>query len=85
MSAQIRYTPKVLAANSTTTIAEAHGLGRFLCTAPGNITLTDGNGVAQLSAFPVTAGMSLDLQMLLQGNIWTITLAGGAAGTLLYW
>ena len=82
MRSQERYTPKPMAANSTYTLTK-QGIAGFLPTVNGTITVVDGDGTTVLNAYPVTAGVFARLPMYLQSNQGSITLAGGAAGTLL--
>lgn len=81
-----RYTPLVVAANSTNTIY-GNSIGGFLCSVSGTVTLVanpqDGKAaVTILSAFPVTAGIYYPLPFYLSSNGGTFTSAGGAAGVL---
>jgi hypothetical protein len=84
---QLRYTPRVLGVNSITNFPnqDIHGLGAFIATMPGAITIADHNGIVLLNNCPLVAGQRLELTMYTQGNDCTITLTGGAGGTLLYW
>jgi hypothetical protein len=81
---QIRYTPVVIAAGGTWKSDQIHGLGAFIPTVTGTITITDGNGNVVLNACPVTAGTRLELTMYTQGNTAVVALTS-AAGTLLYY
>lgn len=82
MSTQERYTPKPLAANSTSTFS-ADMIGGFLCSAAGTITITAADGTVLLNSFPVTAGASHPFSMFLPVRSVTVVLGGGAAGTLM--
>lgn len=79
------YNMHPMAANASyiLTNGRIHG---FLPTVTGTLTLTDGNGNVLINAVPVTAGIFLWIP-----GMWniqdvkrdaTLTLAGGAAGTL---
>lgn len=83
---QERYTPVVVAANSTVTIG-ATAVGGFLCTANGTITLVAAaaDGKAQttlINAMTVTAGTYYKLPFFLGKMGGTFTTAGGGAGVL---
>lgn len=82
---QIRYSAVVIGVSGTWTSDQIHGIGAFLPTATGTITIKDGNGNTVLNAFPVTVGTRVELTLYTQGNTAVVTLAGGAAGTLLYY
>lgn len=86
---QEKYRPQVMAANSTY-VSKSTGLGGFICTVSGSMTITSVAGpsgvtVPMLTAMPVTAGIYYPLVMLTPSNNngATVTLSGGAAGTLL--
>lgn len=76
-----RFTPVVIAANGTVS-GDWTQTGIFACVVTGTITIVNGNGTTILAAMPVTAGNVYDLKFYLQGRKGTVTLAGGAAGTL---
>lgn len=83
---QERYTPMVLGVNSTTVLSQGiQAIGGFLAVTAGTITVVNSRGVTVLNAFPVTAGSFVKLPIYLSDgqNGGTITLAGGAGGTLL--
>lgn len=83
MRVQESYTPQPMAANATFILAGPCVSG-FIAVAAGAITITDSKGKTILSALPVTAGSYVKLNIfwpdLLNG---TVTLSGGASGTLL--
>lgn len=85
MHVQERYTPKPVAANSTVTISGS-GVGGFLCTTSGTITLVrdDGQGATTtlVNAMAVTAGVYYPLPFYLGPTGGTFTTAGGAVGCL---
>jgi hypothetical protein len=56
----------------------------FIATAGGTITVTDADGTVLLNAFPITAAMGFVRIPLLTNTSagCTVTLGGGAAGTL---
>jgi len=64
------------------------GTGGFICVTAGTLSITRRNltqpltGVAVLTAFPVSAGTVYGLPILMNAG-YTVTLAGGASGTLL--
>ena len=76
------YNPKPMAANSVSKIGVT--LAGFLCTVSGTLTVTDADSTVLVNALPVTAGAFVRLPILSVTNAgMTVTLAGGAAGTLL--
>jgi hypothetical protein len=77
-----RYTANPMAANATFSFTGSQ-LGGFLAVTAGTITITDANGVAELTAFPCAAGQYVPLPILVNTLGGTVTLAGGASGTLL--
>lgn len=77
-----RYRPQPIAANGTYRVRGGQ-IGGFLGITAGTLTLTDENGTVLVAAVPVTAGVYLPLPFLLataEGG--TVSLAGGASGTL---
>jgi hypothetical protein len=87
MSSRVRtqYRAEVIAANGTFT-SNGQAVGAFLPTVSGTLTLaTLGTGARTIiNAIPVTAGLRLDLEILVeQAQGYTVVLAGGAAGTIL--
>lgn len=76
-----RYNPRVMAANSSATLA-GPSIGGFICTVSGALTIVDNVGNALVTAFPVTAGVFHPLPIFIGNSGGTITLSGGAAGTL---
>lgn len=76
-----KYTPTPLAVNSTNIISGGSVAAMFLAITAGTITLTRLDGMVALAAFPVSAGGSYGLALRL-GHSFTVTLAGGASGTL---
>lgn len=77
------YAAHPMGANATRVCGVA--IAGFLCTVAGTITVTDANGTVLLNAFPITAnGMFIRLPILAETSQGlTVTLGGGAAGTLL--
>lgn len=75
-----RYTPVVLAANSTTPIKNS-SIGGFLCKTAGTITIVNAVGKTIIDTFPVLAGIYYPTPFYLEG-FGTVTTAGGASGTL---
>ena len=82
MIVQERYAPYVMAANSTRTIT-SQSIGGFLPKTAGAIAIVNSAGVTLLDAFPLTAGIYVPLPMYVGGPNATVTLSGGASGTLL--
>lgn len=82
MQSKEHYAAKPMAADSTLPVGVA--IAGFLCTASGTLTVTDESGNVLLNAFPVTAGTFTRIPMFLTTSAGgKVTLAGGAAGTLL--
>lgn len=85
MNVQERYTPIPMAANASRDL-ESLGLGGFICVTTGTLSVTRKDGATTtplLTAFPVTAGVVYGLPIYLHTRGATVTLAGGASGTLL--
>lgn len=84
MHIQEAYKPHVLAANASYTFAPGvQGMGGFLCTVSGTVSLTTASGTQILNAFAVSAGVYYPMPWYLgiNGNA-VFTCAGGAAGVL---
>lgn len=82
MNVREYYRPQPMAANSTYKVVGNHVAG-FLCTVAGTLTVADAAGNVLLNAMPVATGfnrLAITLPTLDGG---TVTLAGGAAGSLL--
>lgn len=76
-----RYTMRPMAANSSF-VVRGFSVAAFLAKTGGAITVTDQNGLAVVDAIPVTAGQYLPIPGMLQTPGGTVTLSGGASGTL---
>lgn len=76
------YAAHPMAANSTRNCGA--GIAGFLCTVAGTLTVTDADGTVLVLALPVTAnGLFIRIPLLFKSTSGgTVTLAGGAAGTL---
>ena len=84
MSSRIReaYKPVPMGVDATL-ILGSHTLGGFMAVTSGTITIVATNtGTTVLDAFPVTLGVNTPLVMSFE-NGCTVTLGGGASGTLL--
>lgn len=79
---QERYAAHPVAANGSYKCGS--GIAGFLCTVAGTITVTDADGTVLVNALPVTAnGLFIRIPLLFRGVAGgTVTLAGGAAGTI---
>lgn len=84
MEIQERYKPVPLGANATYLFPQGAptGLGGFIAVTAGTITVTNSSSVVLLNALPVSAGVYYPLPMY-TGHNATVTLVGGASGTLL--
>lgn len=77
-----RYHPKPMTANSSAIIKGVH-MGGFAAKTNGTITVTDNDGTVLVDAHPVTAGIYMPLPFVFSSSEGaTVTLAGGASGTL---
>lgn len=85
MAVQERYNALVLGVNGTSRI-NATGVAGFLCETAGTLNLTRTNDVGTvvtlLTALPVSAGVYVPIPFLIGSKGGSITLAGGASGTL---
>jgi hypothetical protein len=85
MYVQERYTPVPVAANTSVEIG-GQGLGGFLCSVSGTITIVRNNGggntTTLMSAMPVIAGAYYPLPFFLGSFGGTFTTAGGAVGLI---
>jgi len=82
MVVQERYSPRLMAANSTLTL-NGPSLAGFICTVSGTLAVDDHLGNDIVVAFPVTAGVFHPLPIFVGQNGGVVVLSGGAAGTLL--
>jgi len=78
MLVQESFVARPVAANGTLTLTGAKRIGGFTADIDGSLTLTI-NGVAVLTACPVTAGVYLPLPYEIVGAS-SLTLSGGARG-----
>lgn len=75
------YSAKPIGANGTRKVGVS--IAGFLCTISGTLTVTDEDGTVLVNALPVTAGTWTRIPLLMSTNAGgSVTLAGGAAGTL---
>jgi len=78
---QERYTPRALGADSVTVVPQ-QSIGGFLAKTSGFIAVEDSLGVLLVDEVPVTAGVFTRIPAYLGQNGGTVTLSGGASGTL---
>jgi hypothetical protein len=80
-----RYRPVPLGVNASYTV-RSQALGFFLAKTAGTITVTNYDGTVLVDAVGVTAGVYLPIPILLMtpknAAGGTVTLGGGASGTL---
>lgn len=81
-----RYRPIVLGVNGASKIDSDH-VGGFLAVTAGTITITSdpdtgSTPITIVNAFPVAAGVYYPLPFYLSPTGGSVTLAGGASGTL---
>lgn len=82
MNVQERYTPQLLGVNASYAIRGA-SLGGFLAKTSGTLTIVTSQGATLVDAVPVTAGIYTPLPFALPSSEGaTLTLGGGASGTL---
>lgn len=83
MNVRERFRPQPMAANSSF-IIRGPNMGGFLATVAGTLTVTDAvTGTVLVNAVPVVAGGFTALPFVFTSSEGaTVTLAGGAAGTL---
>jgi len=79
---QEAYSAQAMAANAT--FQPGSFIAGFLAKTGGTLTLTDAAGVVRVDAVPVTAGVYTPMPFFTGGPGATVTLAGGASGTLAY-
>jgi len=77
-----RYTAYLMGVNASLKTTRS-SIGGFLAKTAGTITIVDDDGRTIVDAHPVSAGLYYPLPFLLQTETGaTVTLAGGASGTL---
>lgn len=78
------YKPIPVGVNATVKLnPDQGGLGNFYAVTAGTITIVNNAGTTVLTAFPVSAGQVVLLQLGMEsGSSGTFTTAGGASGTL---
>lgn len=75
------YAAKPIAANGT--LKTGVTISGFLCTTAGTITITDADGTELVAATAVSAGIWTRIPLLTNTSAGaTVTLGGGASGTL---
>lgn len=81
MQIQEHYNGKPMAANAS--LKCGAGIAGFLPTVSGTLTATDADGTVLVNAVPVTAGVYVKIPLGFHSSAGgTVSLAGGAAGTL---
>ncbi|MDV7393204.1 hypothetical protein RZS08_17660 [Arthrospira platensis SPKY1] len=81
MNFKEKYAPRPMGVNATT-VVDGVQLGAFIAKTAGTITVIN-DGVTYLDAQPVSAGQYLPLPLGFNVPGITVTLGGGAGGTLL--
>lgn len=87
MQVRERFSPKPMAADTSLIIQGAY-LGGFLAKTTGTITIVSKdssglNDVTLVDDVPVTAGIYTPIPIVVPATGYTVTLAGGASGTLM--
>jgi hypothetical protein len=85
MSSTVReqFRAQNMAANSSYSIGGPR-MGGFIGKTAGAITVTDANGTVLVDAVPIIAGVTIPIPItFITGAGGTVTLSGGASGTLL--
>lgn len=82
-----RFSPKPMGADTSIDIPGPY-LGGFLAATSGTITVTSKDAlgtsdVTLVNAVPVTAGIYTPIPLVVPATGYTVTLAGGASGTLM--
>lgn len=78
---QERYQPTLMAANATVRVTK-ESVGGFLAATAGTITIVSTDNGTVVLAHPVAAGTYYPFPFYLGPNGGSVTLAGGASGTL---
>ncbi len=80
--AKEHYAAHPMAANASRPCGAT--IAGFLCTVAGTLTVTDADGTVLVNALPITAnGLFIRIPLLTNTSAGcTVTLGGGAAGTL---
>lgn len=83
MIIQERYHAAAVGVNSTYKAGSgaATGIAGFLAVTAGTLTATRADGTIVVNALPVSAGVYYPIPFLM-GHEFTVTLAGGASGTI---
>jgi hypothetical protein len=81
MIIQERYTPVVMAANSTY-VVPGQSIGGFICKTSGTLVVKNSAGVNLVDGVAVTAGVYLPLPIYIGSAGGSVVLSGGAEGTL---
>ena len=80
-----RFSPRPIGVNGSYVVQGTH-IGGFLCTVAGTLSISaadaTGAAVTYVNALPVAAGQYVKIPMEVTAAPITVTLAGGAAGTL---
>jgi len=79
--ARERFRPQLMAANASVTIG-GNQIGGFLAKTAGTISVVDSAGNTIVDAVPLSAGIYLPMPFVVENAGLTVTLAGGASGTL---
>ena len=83
MNARERFRAQPMGANASYKVGGA-SIGGFVCVTTGTLTVTDADATVLVAAVPVTAGQCLAIPIFFNTSAGgTVTLAGGAVGTLL--
>lgn len=84
MHVQVRYPSVALAVASTSLLPNnAIAVASFICVTAGTLTIIDSTGLVRLNAFPASAGVTYQLEMLI-GLGGSVVLGTGCSGTLTY-
>lgn len=75
------FTAKALAANGAYVVPPLGAIGGFFCTTAGTLSIADSASTTMVASFAVSSGQWYPLPFACPIGA-TVTLAGGAAGTL---
>lgn len=81
MVIQERYKPVLMGVNASHVFYSPR-IGGFLAKTAGTITVVDKTGTTLINAHPLTAGVYYPLPFYVGTQGGTVSLAGGASGTL---
>ncbi len=83
MNVRERFRAQPMGANASYKVGGA-SIGGFICVTSGTLTVTDADATVLVNGVAVTAGLMIAIPIFFNTSAGgTVTLAGGAVGTLL--